>query len=283
MESNVNFGRLAHRGTRGKAAQYYKQISAALGSKSSLKVIRIVSAIFFILAWELIGRLGLINELFLPMPSTIFAEGIRIYQLGRFFNNILMSTLRVLVGFSLAVVVTVPLGVMFGAFPVLRAFFDPVLSIIRPLPSLSWIPLAILWLGLGEQQKYFIVFIGSFAISLQYVIEATKTSDIILIRAARNLGAGKLTIMREVILPGALPYILGGLKVVLGVSWACVISAEMIGASSGLGYLIWEGKAWNNMALVLLGMMGISLTVLFTDIVFRYIEILLLPWKRMFR
>lgn len=267
----------------GEAVVSSEEILARLTRKPRLTLIRVAAAIVFIAGWELIGRTGLVSALFLPIPSAILAEGIRLFQLGHFFDHILVSTVRVLGGFFLAVVVTVPLGLLFGASPVLRAAFDPILSIIRPLPSLSWIPLAILWFGLGEQQKYFIVFIGSFSISLLYVIEATKSSDIILIRAARNLGAGNVAVMREVIFPGSLPYILGGLKVVLGVSWACVISAEMIGASSGLGFLIWEGKAWNNMPQVLLGMMGISFTVLFTDTMFRYVEVLLLPWKRMHR
>ena len=137
-----------------------------------------------------------------------------------------------------------------------------------------------LWLGIDEQQKYAIVFMGCFASVLVYTTEATMRVDKTLMLAATNLGATRLQVIRYVTLPGALPNILSGLKVVLAIAWTCVISAEMVGANSGLGFRIWTAKEWSDTGQVLVGMISISLTVLLLDIIFRALERLILPWQK---
>jgi taurine transport system permease protein len=199
---------------------------------------------------------------------------------GELWQAVLASSRRVFLGFALAAVVAVPLGIVMGVWWPAKAIMDPFVSLLRPLPSITWIPLSILWLGIGESQKTAIVFMGSWIYILLYTIESTKRVDPLLIRAARNLGASDVAIMREVILPGALPGILSGLKVTLAISWSCVISAEMVAAQTGLGAIIWYGKDWGNLALVLVGMVGISITVLLADLLAERIERLLLPWER---
>ena len=136
------------------------------------------------------------------------------------------------------------------------------------------------WLGIDEQQKYAIVFMGCFASVLVYTTDATMRVDATLALAARNLGASRLQVLRFVVLPGALSNILSGLKVVLAIAWTCVISAEMVGANSGLGFRIWTAKEWSDTGQVLVGMLSISITVLLLDIMFRGIERLLVPWER---
>jgi taurine transport system permease protein len=167
-----------------------------------------------------------------------------------------------------------------GMSSLVRAALNPIISIIRPLPALSWIPLSMLWLGIDEQQKYAIVFMGCFASVLVYTTDATMRVSNTLILAARNLGASRLQVIRLVVLPGALQDILSGLKVVLAIAWTCVISAEMVGANSGLGFRIWTAKEWSDTGQVLVGMLSISLTVLILDIMFRGLERLLMPWQR---
>jgi taurine transport system permease protein len=193
-------------------------------------------------------------------------------------KDILISSQRVLVGFFLSVLVGVPLGIFMGR--PLKALLDPVISLIRPLPAMSWIPLSILWLGIDESQKYAIVFMGCFASVLVYTMDATRRVDPLLTRAAQNLGAGRPAIIMHVILPGALPSIMSGLKVALAIAWTCVISAELVGATEGLGFRIWYAKDQFNTSLVLLGMVCISLTVLVLDLVFRLVEWAALPWLR---
>jgi len=145
---------------------------------------------------------------------------------------------------------------------------------------MSWIPISLLWLGITETQKYSIVFMGSFAPSLLYIIEATRNIDPILIRAAQNLGASRWDIMREVTLPGALPQIIAGLKVMLGIAWTCIISAELVAAQEGLGFLIMNAKEYFQTDTIFLGMLLISLTVIAIDVTFRMIEGKILPWTR---
>jgi taurine transport system permease protein len=235
--------------------------------------------VFFIL-WEFLTTYRVISPVFLPSPSKIFSEAVKLIRDGTLQGDVLISAKRVLGGFALAAVIGVPLGILLGTSRFLRAVFDPIISIIRPLPALSWIPLSMLWLGIGETQKYSIVFMGTFCSVLLYVIEATYKIDPILIRAAQNLGASRLQVMKEVILPGALPNIISGLKVVLAIAWTCIISTEMVGASEGLGFRIWNAKDWGNTPQVLVGMLGISLTVLAIDTGFGAIEKKLIPWER---
>ncbi len=236
----------------------------------------------FLGVWELVVRLGWVDPYFLPPPSTIAARA-RELTFGEnavLPHDIRVSTTRVLTGFFLSAVVGVPCGLLLGMSATIRALSSPIISIIRPLPALSWIPLSMLWLGIDEQQKYAIVFMGCFASILVYTTDATMRVDPLLRRAATNLGASPLQVMRHVVLPGALPDILSGLKVVLAIAWTCVISAEMVGANSGLGFRIWTAKEWSDTGQVLVGMLSISVTVLVLDILFRGLELLLLPWRR---
>jgi taurine transport system permease protein len=245
-------------------------------------VIGSAGLIVFLLLWETLVRTGVIDSFFLPAPSAVAVRALQMTT-GKdavLLNDIKMSATRVLAGFTLSVLIGVPFGLVMGMNSTIRAALNPIISIIRPLPALSWIPLSMLWLGIGEQQKYAIVFMGCFASILVYTIDATMRVDPVLRRAARNLGASQAQVMRHVILPGALPDIMSALKVILAIAWTCVISAEMVGANSGLGFRIWTAKEWSDTGQVLVGMLGISVTVLILDVIFRGLERLLLPWRR---
>jgi taurine transport system permease protein len=230
--------------------------------------------------WQGAIYLGLLDIAFIGSPESVYTAAHRLIANGVLPTDVAVSAGRVLVGFALSCAVAVPLGLAVGCSRMLRAIVDPVVSLIRPLPSLSWIPLSMMWLGIGESQKYAIVFMGTLAPTLVFVIDATEQVDRVFIRAARNLGAGPLAILWEVILPGALPSILSALKVTLALAWACIISAEMVGATSGLGFLIWNAKDWGNISQVLVGMLTISATVLALDVLHRASVRLLTPWRR---
>jgi len=251
-----------------------------LGAASRAFGLGALSVVVLLVVWHLATAGGYISAIFLPSPSQVVGQARRYLADGSLFWHVLTSGRRVLVGFLLATVVAVPLGIVLGTSHTAKALFDPILSIIRPLPSLSWIPLTILWFGIDEGQKYAIVFMGTFASALLYVMESTRRVDPLLIKAAQNLGATRLDVLREVILPGSLPGIISGLKVCLALAWTCVLSAEMVAATHGLGALIWFAKDWNNMALVMVGMISISVTVLVIDSAFRVIEDRILPWER---
>jgi len=242
--------------------------------------VSISSFVLFMLCWEGFCRLGFIESIFLPAPSKILLRAVKMLDQGTLFLHVLASARRVMVGFLVSSLVAIPFGIFLGSSRTFKAVFDPLISLLRPLPSMSWIPISLLWLGITETQKYSIVFMGSFAPSLLYIIEATRNIDPILIRAAQNLGASRWDVMKEVILPGALPQIIAGLKVMLGIAWTCIISAELVAAEEGLGFLIMNAKEYFQTDTIFLGMLLISLTVIVIDLTFRMIEGKILPWTR---
>ena len=233
-----------------------------------------------LLAWWAATGFGWIAPIFLPSPGDVLHAGRIVLLQGNLLIDVLVSARRVFTGFAIAAAVAVPLGIVMGVWRPAKAVMDPFVSLLRPLPSITWIPLSILWLGIGELQKVAIVFMGSWIYILLYTYESTRRVDPILLRAARNLGASDVAVMREVVLPGALPGIISGLKVTLAISWSCVLTAEMIAAQNGLGALIWQAKDWGNLPLVLVGMLCISLTVLVADWLALRLEAVLLPWER---
>jgi taurine transport system permease protein len=243
-------------------------------------LVSLVSSILFVATWFLVTNLGLVSTLFLPSPQMVYDSAVQIARNGQLVQDVLISTERVLIGYTIAACVAIPLGILMGTSRFAKAVVDPVLSLIRPLPSLSWVPLSILWFGIGESQKYAIVFMGTLALMLLYVAEATKRVDVNLILAARGMGADTLRVMTDVVLPGALPGIISGLKISLAASWTVVLSAEMVAATNGLGALIWFGRDWNNLGIIFVGMAMISLTVFVIDILVRSIEDRILPWER---
>jgi taurine transport system permease protein len=247
---------------------------------SASLLIKIASVCCFVLAWQLATTTGVISPLFLPSPGQIVAQAQELIASGDLWSSVLISSERVFAGFALAALVAVPLGVVMAVWWPAKAIVDPFVSLLRPLPSITWIPLTILWLGIGEEQKVAIVFLGSWIYMLFYTLASVQRVDPLLIRAARNLGARDFAVMWQVILPAALPGIISGLKVTLAIAWSCVLSAELVAAQSGLGALIWQGKDWGNLPLVLVGMVAISITVLIADAIAERIERVLVPWER---
>lgn len=234
----------------------------------------------FLLVWWTVTASGFISHLFLPSPVEVTQAIGRSLASGQLLASVLASSARVFAGFTIAALVAVPLGVSMAICTPVRAIMTPFISLLRPLPSITWIPLSILWLGIGETQKVAIVILGCWIYILLATYEATRRVDPLLIRAARNLGASDLVVMREVILPGAMTGIVAGLKVTLAIAWSCVLSAEMVAAHNGLGAMIWEAKDWGDMTTVLVGMVAISLTVLVADLLATRLERVLLPWER---
>ncbi|MGB2769005.1 MAG: ABC transporter permease subunit, partial [Candidatus Zixiibacteriota bacterium] len=166
----------------------------------TVAVIGAVAVVGFIALWETVVRMGVIDAFFLPAPSMIIKRAYVMAATGEkiLLQDIWKSATRVLIGFALSGLVGVPLGLVMGMSKYVRAALNPIVSIIRPLPALSWIPLSMLWLGIGEQQKFAIVFMGCFASVLVYTVAATLRVDVILQRAARNLGASRLQVIRHV-------------------------------------------------------------------------------------
>ena len=180
-------------------------------------VIKVASVAVFLLAWHFATTTGAISPLFLPSPGQIIAQAQDLIATGDLWRSVLISSERVFAGFVLAGLVAVPLGVVMAVWWPAKAIVDPFISLLRPLPSITWIPLTILWLGIGEQQKVAIVFLGSWIYILFYTLASVQRVDPMLVRAARNLGAGDGAVMWQVILPAALPGIIAGMKITLAI------------------------------------------------------------------
>jgi NitT/TauT family transport system permease protein len=184
----------------------------------------------------------------------------------------------VLGGFIIAALVAVPIGVLMGAYKPIEAFFEPFVSFARYLPASAFIPLLILWAGIGEMQKLLVIFIGSFfqIVLMVAVIVGSTRRD--LVEAAYTLGASSSGVVRRVLLPSAAPSIAETLRLVLGWAWTYVIVAELIGASSGIGHMITDSQALLNTGQIIFGIIVIGAIGLISDYLFKWSNIRLFPW-----
>lgn len=183
------------------------------------------------------------------------------------------SLFRVTWGFFLAVVIAIPLGLVIGWYRRAEMALNPILQIIRPISPLAWIPIAILWFGVGDLAAVFLIFIGCFLPLLLAVINAVQSVPAVYVNAGRNFGLGSVALMRRVLYPAIVPRLMTGLRITLGVAWLVVVAAEMIAVNSGLGFLIVDARnAGNRYDLVLAGMVIIGVVGLLLDTGVRSLE-----------
>jgi ABC-type nitrate/sulfonate/bicarbonate transport system permease component len=216
--------------------------------------------------------------LLLPPPSAIVKEGVFLISSGELLRHILMSLERVALGFGIGFSVAVPLGVLIGRFRFISDTLEPMLEVIRPIPPLAWIPISILWFGIGTAQNVFIIFIAAFFTTLANTVAGVRGCDVSLIWSALNLGCPKRHILWKVILPGALPFILTGARVGLAVSWMCLVAAELVAASSGLGFMIMDARQLLLTERVVVGMLTIGFLGFGMDRGLRYAERKMVSW-----
>jgi NitT/TauT family transport system permease protein len=237
---------------------------------------------FFVLfvalwAWATFG--GYVSKTFLANPLTMLQEGWELLIKHGFLFDIGMTIWRVVGGFVLAAIIAMPLGVLMGAYKPIEAFLEPFVSFARYLPASAFIPLLILWAGIGELQKLLIIFIGAvFQIILMIAVNVGNTRRD-LVEAAYTLGASDSGIIRRVLLPSSAPEIAEILRLVLGWAWTYVIVAELIGSSSGIGHMITDSQALLNTGQIIFGIIVIGLIGLVSDFLFKAFNGWLFPWK----
>lgn len=196
------------------------------------------------------------------------------------FGHVLFSLSRVLVGFSIAAVVGIILGLTMGWFKYVRAIFMPIFNLLRPIAPLAWIPLAILWFGIGEKYKYFLIFIAAFVPFTLNSFAGATHADPQLIGAARMLGATESQVFFQIVVPSAVPSIFSGAQVSLSNSWMTMLAAEMVCAKEGVGWIIIAGQSVNNMTQMLAGMLAIGIVGLLLASGMRKLEERCLKWNR---
>ncbi|EIM31296.1 ABC-type nitrate/sulfonate/bicarbonate transport system, permease component, partial [Leptothrix ochracea L12] len=199
---------------------------------------------------------------------------------GEMIDDALGSLYRVVVGFAVGLVLALPLGLVMGASPRIYALFNPMMQVLRPIPPIAYIPLAILWFGLGNPPSVFLIALGAFFPVLMNTIAGVRNVDSIYLRAARNLGVGRWTLFTRVILPAATPYILAGVRIGIGTAFIVVIVSEMIAVNNGLGFRILEAREFMWSDKIIAGMLTIGLLGLGLDTLVSRLNQHLLRWHR---
>jgi NitT/TauT family transport system permease protein len=248
---------------------------------STRVVLGISFFVVFVLAWSAATFGGLVSKTFLADPLTMVRSGWTLLAEHGFLKDIGMTVWRVVGGFLIAAAIAVPLGVAMGAYKPVEAFFEPFVSFARYLPASAFIPLLILWAGIGEAQKLAVIFIGSFFQLVLMIAVSVGNTRRDLVEAAYTLGAGDRGIVTRVLMPSAAPEIAEHLRMVLGWAWTYVIVAELIGASSGIGHMITDSQSLLATDQIIFGIIVIGLIGLVTDLAFKAMNRRIFPWARL--
>ena len=236
--------------------------------------------ILVLLVWHVSAELGLFNRNLLPGPASVLSAFVRLARSGHIFVHAASSIKRVTAGFIIASFLGIMLGTLSGYSRRLSDMLKPLFEFLRPIPPIAWIPLAILWFGLGDKPAIFIVFVGSFFPIFIYSYWGVRSTRMAYIDIAKNFGSGRLLVFTDIILPGSLPSLMRGLKIGLALAWTSVISAELVGAQSGLGYMIQLNRIMLKTDNIIAGMISIGLIGLGMIYLMRILERKLTFWNR---
>jgi len=237
--------------------------------------------VLFVAVWAAATFSGFVSKTFLADPLTMLRSGWTLLTEMGFLADIGMTVWRVVGGFIIAALIALPLGVAMGAYKPVEAFFEPFVSFARYLPASAFIPLLILWVGIGEAQKLAVIFIGSFFNLVLMIAVCVGNTRRDLVEAAYTLGVKDASLIRRVLIPGAAPEIAEILRMVLGWAWTYVIVAELIGASSGIGHMITDSQALLATDQIIFGIIVIGLIGLVSDLLFKAVNRRLFPWAQL--
>jgi ABC-type nitrate/sulfonate/bicarbonate transport system permease component len=248
----------------------------ALGKLRRLGLITVLLCI-----WQYVSLyvLDSTSRTLLPPPSAIFSAAWELLSSGELLRHARDSLKREMVAFMWATI-SIPIGIAMGWSKMVDEQMDPIMEMLRPIPPLAWIPLSILWFGIGDEQNQFIIFLGIFFPILLNTINGVKGIETNLIRAARCLGASEAQILWRIVVKAALPQIVTGIRIGLGVGWMALVAAELVGANSGLGFLINDARTVLRTDYIIVGMASIGLIGLLLDQIIRELGRRLLPWSR---
>lgn len=223
--------------------------------------------------------MNLFHPSMLPSPTAVVRAFIRVATSGELLTNIGASLLRIFYANCAALALGVPIGLAMGLYKPVERLCDGLLSLFRPIPPLAWVPLSILWLGIGTLSVVFITFLAAFFAVLINTMAGARSIDKQLVRAAQSLGASRRRLMTKVVLPSVAPAIFTGFRIAIGVSWMSIVAAELIAAPSGLGYMIMYYREVLRTDAIIVGMLTIGVIGLAMDFVTRWLERRLLPWR----
>lgn len=233
--------------------------------------------------WQLVSIAGVFPAFALPSPVAVWKSLVEILHQGyggqTLANDIYVSCLRILIGFVGAIVIGVPIGLMMSRNKFVFDIIDPMLQFIRPVPPLAYIPLLVVWFGIGELPKIILILVGTIPVIIIGTMSGVKSTPPLRISVARTLGATNAQIFRRVVLPSAMPEIFTAMRVGIGVAWTCLVAAELIAASSGLGWLVQFAGQALQVSIVIVGIVIIGLIGYGMELVIRKIESAVVPWR----
>lgn len=245
-----------------------------------LSVASILGVLFI---WWLVTALGWVKPLFVPSPFAVLDQFAVVWRDGftntPFLEHVWISTARVFGAFALACLLGVPLGLAMGINPIMRGVFDPLIEFYRPIPPLAYLPLMIIWFGIGETSKVLLIFLSVFAPVALGARAGVKSAAIEQIHAAYSFGASRWQVTRHVILPSALPEILTAMRIGIGFGWTTLVAAEMVAATRGLGYMVLSASQFLQTSTVMMGIIVIAAIAFGFDMVMRAVERRVVPWK----
>ncbi len=245
-------------------------------------LLRVLSLVFFLAAWHLATAQQLdwyVRFSNIPSPARVLEEAIKLFASKMFYVHIGASLERIYLGFALATLLGVGLGLLIGWFRLAEDLLFPPIELLRPIPAVAWVPLAIMLWPTERSSIVFITGLGAFFPIVLNTIHGVEAIDRGLVRAATSLGAGPASIFREVVIPGAMPSIVTGLSVGMGVSWICLISAEMISGQYGIGYFTWVAYGIVKYSSIVVGMLTIGVLGMVSSALLRLAGVWLMPWR----
>lgn len=205
--------------------------------RSATKIAQVLLAPFvLIIFWDFLVRSGTVERLYLPPPTAVLKAFYDLNNEGTLWTHVFASMKQVFAGYALGTMLGIGLGLLLGWMRTLGAFCNPIIELFRPMSAIAIIPLAILWFGIGELPKVFLIAYSTFFPVLLSTIAGVRSTDILFIRAARTLGARRIRIIRTVVIPSAAPFIYSGLRISMGIAMIVIVAAEMVAAESGLGW-----------------------------------------------
>lgn len=245
--------------------------------------ISVVTVVVLMGLWALVTNMGWVKPLFLPTPQAV-GEQFWLYLTGQandkpLWQQFAASMFRVFTAFFLACVTAVPIGILMGMSRVVRGIFDPPLEFYRPLPPLAYLPLIIIWFGIGEVPKVLLIFLSCFAPLALAARAGMRSASQEQINAAYSMGASYWQVVRHVILPSALPEILIGMRIAIGFGWTTLVAAEMVAASVGLGQMVLNASNFLRTDIVVMGIIVIGVVAYSFDLLMRWVEHKVVPWK----
>ena len=245
---------------------------------SGLTIVSWLAIPVFLLIWEIIARTGIFNEALFPAPSSVIVALAQMLWSGELAIDVAASMQRLVVGYAAGALAGLVIGTATGRFAVPRSCLSPIIQMLRPVPPISFVSVAVLWFGLGEMSKYFLIFWGVFFVVWMTTHYAVLRIDQVYINAARSLGASSRVVLAEIVLPGAIPQIIVGLRTALPIAFYSLVAAEIAGADHGVAYMMEIAHTNFQVDKVFGGLVAMGVLSFVVDRSFVFVMRLMFPW-----